>query len=44
VDETAKDLGFTPADYVTESYGRLYERWREEHRAAPKDMRFKRGA
>jgi adenylate cyclase, class 2 len=42
VDRTAKTLGFARKDYVTDSYGKLYERWREANGIAPKDMRFTR--
>ena len=40
IDATAKELGFTHSSYVTLSYGRLFENWRDEHRSAKKDMRF----
>ena len=40
IDRTAKTLGFTAADYVTLSYGGLWEQWREEHAVRAKDMRF----
>jgi adenylate cyclase class 2 len=42
VDRTAKTLGFARREYITESYGKLYERWREANGQAPKDMRFTR--
>lgn len=40
IDATAKELGFPRSSYITLSYGRLFENWREEHRSAKKDMRF----
>jgi adenylate cyclase class 2 len=40
IDRTAKDLGFTPGDYILASYGRLYAEWREKHPEAPADMIF----
>jgi len=40
IDRTAKAFGFIEADYVLESYGRLWENWRAEHRNASKDMKF----
>jgi adenylate cyclase, class 2 len=40
IDATAKELGFARSSYVTLSYGRLFESWRDEHRSKRKDMRF----
>ena len=40
IDRTAKELGFTPGDYILKSYGRLYAEWREKHPQAPADMIF----
>lgn len=40
IDRTAKELGFRAADYVMESYARLYEAWCEAHGMPVKDMRF----
>src|SRR5205085_2563351 len=40
IDGTAKELGFSPADYVTQSYGSLYLAWCREHGIAPSDMLF----
>ena len=42
IDQTARELGYKRADYLTASYGRLYLAHRESHRAAPEDMVFKR--
>jgi adenylate cyclase, class 2 len=40
IDRTAKELGFSRADYLTMSYARLWERWREEHAIPPGNMVF----
>ncbi|HWF07982.1 MAG TPA: class IV adenylate cyclase [Bryobacteraceae bacterium] len=40
IDRTAKEIGFSRADYVMDSYGRLYEAWCAAHGVAVKDMRF----
>jgi adenylate cyclase class 2 len=40
IDRTAKDLGFSRDAYITMSYARLWERWREEHNLRPADMLF----
>jgi len=40
IDRTAKELGFSRADYITMSYARLWERWREEHAIPPGNMVF----
>lgn len=42
IDRTAKSLGFSPADYVLDSYARLYESWCAAHGVAVEDMRFRR--
>jgi len=50
IDATAKELGFPRSAYVTLSYGRLFENWREAQqstmpstmRSIMKDMRFPR--
>jgi adenylate cyclase, class 2 len=41
IDRTAKQLGFSPRDYITRSYGYLYLSHCRERRIAPKDMVFK---
>lgn len=41
IDRTAKELGFSPDDYITLSYARLWERWREAHQLPSGDMVFK---
>ena len=40
IDRTAKDLGFSRNDYITMSYARLWEKWREEHSITAGDMVF----
>lgn len=41
IDHTARLLGFSPADYITRSYGYLYLAYCRERRIRPKDMLFK---
>ena len=43
IDRTAKQLGFSKADYITRSYGYLYLAHCRERRVRPKDMLFKKG-
>jgi adenylate cyclase class 2 len=40
IDETAKRLGFGPAEYITLSYAALYQQYRQKHPTVPKDMKF----
>ena len=40
IDATARQLGFKRADYITDSYGRLYFLWCESHRVPPTHMVF----
>jgi adenylate cyclase class 2 len=40
IDSTARRLGFTRADYITDSYGQLYFLWCENHRVPPTHMVF----
>jgi adenylate cyclase class 2 len=40
IDETAHQLGFRESDYITLSYGALYQRHRENTPGAPRDMVF----
>ncbi len=40
IDRVAAGLGIGPADYITLSYGRLFEQWREQHRSAANDLTF----
>ena len=40
IDRVAKKLGLHPADYITLSYGRLFEQWCQEHGSRATDMTF----
>jgi len=40
IDETAARLGIKQADYITLSYGRLFDLWREQHNSAAQDLTF----
>jgi adenylate cyclase class 2 len=40
IDRTAARLGVAPSEYLTLSYGRLFDRWREEHHSTAEDMTF----
>lgn len=40
IDRTAARLGVDPAQYVTLSYGRLFEAWREQHSSSASDLTF----
>jgi adenylate cyclase class 2 len=40
IDRTAKDLGFSRDDYITLSYGRLYEQWCAERGIESRNMSF----
>jgi adenylate cyclase, class 2 len=40
IDQAALRLGKTPEQYITDSYGTLYRRYREAHPGAGADMRF----
>jgi adenylate cyclase class 2 len=40
IDRTAARLGVAPAQYVTLSYGRLFEAWRDEHSSPANDLTF----
>jgi adenylate cyclase class 2 len=40
IDRTAAKLGVDPSQYLTLSYGRLFERWREEHNSVAQDLTF----
>ena len=40
IDRTAKELGFSRDDYITMSYARLWDRWREEHAIPAGNMVF----
>jgi adenylate cyclase class 2 len=40
IDRTAARLGIDRADYITLSYGRLFDQWRERHKSAAQDLTF----
>jgi adenylate cyclase class 2 len=40
IDRTAARLGVDPSQYVTLSYGRLFEAWREQHASSASDLTF----
>ena len=40
IDRTAAALGVGHADYITLSYGRLFDQWREEHRSNVEHLTF----
>ena len=40
IDHAAARLGVDPADYITLSYGRLFDLWRQQHNSAATDLTF----
>jgi adenylate cyclase class 2 len=40
IDRAAARLDIGPADYITLSYGRLFEVWREQHASSAQDLTF----
>jgi adenylate cyclase class 2 len=40
IDRAAVRLGVDPSDYITLSYGRLFDLWRERHPGAGDDLTF----
>jgi adenylate cyclase class 2 len=40
IDRAAASLAIGPADYITLSYGRLFEVWREQHASSAQDLTF----
>ena len=40
IDSTAARLGIDPAQYITLSYGRLFDLWRQEHNSAVEHLTF----
>jgi adenylate cyclase class 2 len=40
IDRTAARLGIDPSQYMTLSYGRLFDLWRQEHHSAAEDLTF----
>lgn len=43
IDRTARQLGFGPADYITASYGALYQQYCAAQGVEPSNMTFARG-
>ncbi len=40
IDRAASRLGVDPSEYMTLSYGRLFDLWREEHKSTAQDLTF----
>jgi len=40
IDRTAERLDVDPEQYITLSYGRLFDAWREQHRSVAEDLTF----
>jgi adenylate cyclase class 2 len=40
IDEAAARLAIDPSQYITLSYGRLFDQWREQHNSAAQDLTF----
>jgi adenylate cyclase class 2 len=40
IDSVAATLGVSPTDYITASYGRLFEQWRTEHGSTASNLTF----
>lgn len=40
IDSAAARLGIDPAQYITLSYGRLFDLWREQHNCSAQDLTF----
>jgi adenylate cyclase, class 2 len=40
IDRTAARLGIDPSQYLTLSYGRLFDLWRQQHNSAAQDLTF----
>jgi adenylate cyclase, class 2 len=40
IDLAAKRLGVDPEQYITLSYGRLFDQWREQHGSSAQDLTF----
>ena len=40
IDHSAARLGVQPGDYITLSYGRLFDQWRLDHASAAQDLTF----
>jgi adenylate cyclase class 2 len=40
IDRSAQRLGIDPAQYITLSYGRLFDQWREQQKSSAQDLTF----
>jgi adenylate cyclase, class 2 len=40
IDRAASRLGVDPSEYMTLSYGRLFDLWREEHKSSAQNLTF----
>jgi adenylate cyclase, class 2 len=40
IDRAALRLGIAPANYITLSYGRLFDQWRQQHRSTAEELTF----
>ncbi len=40
IDQTARDLGLTPADYITETYAALFLAWKRKSKSPAEEMTF----
>jgi adenylate cyclase class 2 len=40
IDRVAAKIGVDRSEYITLSYGRLFEQWREQHRSSANDLTF----
>jgi adenylate cyclase, class 2 len=40
IDRAALRLGVDPVDYITLSYGRLFDQWRQQHRSTAEELTF----
>ena len=40
IDRVARKLEVDPGQYITLSYGRLFDHWREQHRSSAQDLTF----
>jgi adenylate cyclase class 2 len=40
IDRVAARLGIDPSQYITLSYGRLFELWRQQHNSSATDLTF----
>jgi adenylate cyclase class 2 len=40
IDRISARLGVDPSEYITLSYGRLFDQWREQNASAAEDLTF----